>query len=316
MPAHPLLPFSSRAAPLPGREGAQHVKEKPLNSYKPPSAPGLFETLRREMRLRNYSQQTIKSYQSCLRTFVRYIHPLHPREATNAVVREFLLYLVEHREFAAATVNQVMNALRFLYVELYKKPLVLGEIPRPRKVKSLPDILSREEIQRLFDAVTNLKHKALLMVTYAGGLRVSEVVQLRIEDIDGERNMIHVRGAKGRKDRYTLLGNEALKILRAYWKEYRPHGWLFEGQNGDKHLSKRTAEQIFADGIAIAGIGKHVTFHSLRHSFATHLLEAGVDLRYIQELLGHSSSKTTEIYTHVSQKHVAHIQSPLDMLIK
>jgi integrase/recombinase XerD len=159
------------------------------------------------------------------------------------------------------------------------------------------------------------------MVAYGGGLRVSEVVRLRIEDIDSERNMIHIRRAKRQKDRYTLLGDAALAILRAYWKEYHPREWLFEGQSRKdgkpvSHLSKRSAEAIFEAAKTKAGIAKHVTFHSLRHSFATHLLEAGVDLRYIQELLGHESSKTTEIYTHVSQKKVEQIKSPLDEVMK
>jgi site-specific recombinase XerD len=283
--------------------------------------PGLFETLRQEMRLKGYSHETMKAYRSCIRAFVRYLQPKHPREASDADIREFLLHLVDNEDYAQSTVNQVINALRYLYVELYQRPMALGDIPRPRKEQKLPDILSMEDLRRLFDATKNLKHKALLMVAYGGGLRVSEVVRLRIEDIDSERNMIHIRRAKRKKDRYTLLGDAALAILRAYWKEYHPREWLFEGQDRKdgkpvSHLSKRSAEAIFEAAKTKAGIAKHVTFHSLRHSFATHLLEAGVDLRYIQELLGHESSKTTEIYTHVSQKKVEQIKSPLDEVMK
>lgn len=274
--------------------------------------PGLFETVRREMRLRNYSHKTIKAYLSCLRTYVRFVQPKHPRDATDADIRTFLMYLVEKENYSAATINQVINALRYLYVVLYRRPMMLGTIPRPMKEKKLPNVLSLNEVTRVFDAVENIKHKALLMVTYAGGLRVGEVVRLRIEDIDGDRNMTHVRGAKGRKDRYTLLGSTALAVLREYWKEHHPRNWLFEGGNPERFLSVRSAQEVFESAVARAGIHKHVTFHSLRHSFATHLLDAGVDLRYIQDLLGHNSSKTTEIYTHVSQRKVAQIQSPLD----
>jgi site-specific recombinase XerD len=283
--------------------------------------PGLFETLRREMRLRNYSHKTIKSYQSCIRGYIGFIRPKHPREATEGDIRRFLLHLVDHEDYAPSTVNQVINALRYLYVELYKRPMVLGDIPRPMKERKLPDVLSLEEVARIFNATENVKHKALLMVAYAGGLRVGEVVRLRIEDIDSGRNMTHVRKAKGKKERYTLLGNAALAILRQYWKEYHPREWLFEGQDRkdgkpQRHLSERSAQEVFEHAVARARIGKPVTFHSLRHSFATHLLEAGVDLRYIQELLGHRSSKTTEIYTHVSERKVEQIRSPLDLAMK
>ena len=207
------------------------------------------------MRLRNYSHKPIKAYQSCIRTFVQCIHPKHPREATDANIRKFLLHLVDCEEYAASTVNQVINALRYLYVELYKRPMALGDIPRPLKEKKLPDVISLEEVARIFSVTQNLKHRALLMVTYAGGLRVGEVVRLRIEDIDSDRNMTHVRRAKGRKDRYTLLGDAALGILREYWKEYHPHEWLFEGQSRrdgkpQRHLSERSVQEVFEDAVA------------------------------------------------------------------
>jgi len=275
-----------------------------------------IEAVRRELRLANYSHQTSKAYRSCLRIFARHVCPKPLRDATNADIRSFLLHLMEHREYAAASINQMINALRYLYVELYRRPMVLGEIPRPKKEKKLPNVLSQSEVKRIFEAVKNVKHRALLMVTYAGGLRLKEVVSLRFEDLDSDRNMTHIRGAKGRKDRYTLLGVAALEVLREYWKAYKPRNWLFEGNTAGKQLSKKTAEEVFAQAVQRAKIQKHVTFHSLRHSFATHLLEAGVDIRYIQELLGHSSTRTTEIYTHVSQLKVAQIRSPLDQISK
>ncbi|PIU23307.1 MAG: integrase [Chloroflexi bacterium CG08_land_8_20_14_0_20_45_12] len=154
------------------------------------------------------------------------------------------------------------------------------------------------------------------MLTYSAGLRVSEVVRLKVEDIDEERHMIHIRGAKGQKDRYTLLSNVALQALHQYWETCHPKSWLFPGSKTDSHLTTRTVEKVLEDACQKAGIPKHITVHSLRHSFATHLLEGGTDLRYIQELLGHKSPKTTEIYTHVSERDIGRIRSPLDTFQK
>jgi site-specific recombinase XerD len=173
-------------------------------------------------------------------------------------------------------------------------------------------VLSVEEVQKILESVENLKHRALLMLIYSAGLRVGEVIRLKAEDINSDRMLIHVRGSKGRKDRYTLLSEKALCVLQEYWREYRPQKWLFSGQKDESHISERTVQQIFHHAKRRAGINRDVSVHSLRHSFATHLLESGVDLRYIQELLGHKSSKTTEVYTHVSNKVLGKIQSPLD----
>ena len=273
---------------------------------------GFYETVRRELRLRNYSHKTIKSYISCLHSFTRYIKPQHPRQIEETDIRRYLLYLLEEKEFSAATVNQVFNALRFLYVELYKMPFTIGSLPRPKKEKQLPVVLSQEEVVRVLDAVDNMKHKTILMLIYSAGLRVGEAVRLKIEDIDSERKLIYLKSAKGKKDRYTLLSNVALENLREYFKAYRPIEYLFEGAPGRKHIAERSVQEVFKRATGMAGIRKHVTVHSLRHSFATHLLEAGTDLRYIQEVLGHASSKTTEIYTHVSKQKLGKIINPLD----
>jgi integrase/recombinase XerD len=287
------------------------------------SAPGVgrseaedrfCEAVGREMRLRDYRLKTIKSYLSCLRLFYRYFAKRELRDLKEEELQEYILFLYEKRQLASATVNQVYNALRFLYVDVYRRPYILDEVPRPRRVKRLPVALNRDEVIRLFAAKSNLKHKALLAVAYSGGLRVGEAVSLLPEDIDSQRMMIRIKGAKGGKDRYTILGRAALEILRQYWRAYRPKRWLFPGQNPERHLSERSAEAIFATAVRDAGIRKHVTFHCLRHSFATHLLEAGVDLRTIQELLGHSSLKTTEVYLHVTQKKIGQVQSPIDRL--
>ena len=171
---------------------------------------------------------------------------------------------------------------------------------------------NRREIARTFSMMTNKKHIAILMLVYSAGLRVGEVVRLKPEDIDEERKLIHISGAKGRKDRYTILSEKALQVIRHYQKEYGHSTWLFPGQNRSKHITTRTTQTIFANACKDAGILKDVSIHSLRHSFATHLLDGGTDLRYIRELLGHKSSKTTEIYTHVSTKDLGRIRSPLD----
>jgi site-specific recombinase XerD len=197
-------------------------------------------------------------------------------------------------------------------------PFKIGSIPRPMQDKKLPDVLSNEEVLRLLKSVRNLKHRVMLMLAFAGGLRVSEVVRIRVEDFDSSRMVIHIRGAKRKKDRYTILSKTLLAVLHEYVKEYQINssGWLFKGANKVHHLSIRSIQAVFERAVKSACILKPVSMHSLRHSFATDLLENGTDLRYIQELLGHASSKTTEIYTHVSTKTIGKIKSPLDTMIE
>lgn len=280
--------------------------------------PTFFETVRREMRLRNYSHKTVKAYLSCLRAFVRYFRPRHPRQLSNGDIRNYLLHLLEIECRSSGTVNQVFNALRFLYVDLYHRPFVIDSLPRPRKERKLPDVLSELEVSRILRSVGNLKHLTMLVLTYASGLRVSEVVSLRIEDIDSERRLIHIRDAKGKKDRYTLLPDSMLGLLHRYWSQYQlaASGWLFPGAEPGHHLSVRSIQNVISRAVDSAEITKPVSMHTLRHSFATHLLEHGTDIRYIQVLLGHQSLKTTEIYTHVSKKEISRIKSPLDFLEK
>jgi site-specific recombinase XerD len=264
------------------------------------------------MRLRNYSHKTMKAYTSRLRMFVRYFRPKHPRDLTDADIRQYLLFLLQEEKIAASTVNQVINALRFLYVELYKQPMVLGDIPRPQKESKLPVVLSVNEVLSILNAVDNLKHRTILMLIYSAGLRVGEVVRLKIPDVDTDRKMIHLRGAKGKKDRYTLLADTVVDVLGEYIRTYRPKEFLFEGWKDRRHYSERSVQHIFEQAVARAGVQKSVSVHSLRHSFATHLLEGGTDIRFIQKLLGHQSTKTTEIYTHVSNRSLGLITSPLD----
>ncbi len=272
--------------------------------------------LEKDLRLRNYSAKTIKSYKSCIRSFLQYIQPRHPKNITSDEIRTYLLHLIDDKNFSSGTVNQVFNALRFLYVELYKKPFVIVKLPRPQKEKKLPDVLNEDEVVRIFNAVKNIKHRTMLMLAYASGLRVSELVSLRIEDIDGKRNLIHIRDAKGKKDRYTVFPQTLRGQLLTYWKTYKldTKGWLFPGDTVDKHLAARSIQAVLSRAIQACGITKPVSMHTLRHSFATHLLEHGTDLRYIQALLGHQSVRTTEVYTHVSVKGLGQLVSPLDFL--
>ncbi len=278
--------------------------------------PTILTVLSQELMIRNYSRKTLKAYKSCLRSFIRYFYPRHPRELLLDDIRNYLLFLIEEEELAASSINQVHNALRFLYVELFKMPFIIEGISRPQKESKLPNVLSQKEILKIFSRVHNLKHKTLLMLIYSAGLRVGESVRLKISDIDGERKMIHLRSAKGKNDRYTLLSDAALEMLRKYYKQYKPKEYLFEGQGSREHLSERSIQNVFERAVKDAEIRKPITLHGLRHSFATHLLESGVDLRYIQELLGHSSSKTTEIYTHVSKKSLGKILNPLDQALQ
>ena len=267
--------------------------------------------LKKELVLRKYSQRTIKPYLYHNREFLHFSKK-NPFKVSNEDIRDYMYHLANDKEVSTSTLNTAINALRFYYGEVLKRGFVY-EIKRPKKDKKLPVVLSQEEVSQILSSVNNIKHKTILMLVYSAGLRVSEVVKLKPADIDAGRRLIHVRGGKGRKDRYTLLSDVAMLSLSEYSDKYKPLKWLFPGARKEKHISTRTVQAIFEQARERAGIEKEVSVHSLRHSFATHLLEGGTDLRYIQELLGHKSSKTTEIYTHVSNRDLNKIKSPLDM---
>lgn len=272
--------------------------------------------MRQELKLRSYSPRTLEAYLGSVRAFFDFFQSQSPQSVAETEVRKYLLHLLERKKLTNGTVNQVFNALRFLFVEVYKKPYVIGSLPRPKKEKQLPSILSEEEVSRLLSAIDNLKHKTMMMLTYSAGLRVSEVVRLRLKDIDPDRKLIHIHGAKGKKDRVTLLSDIALRYVKEYTRRYVPAEWLFEGSERRKAYSIRSAQAVFDRAVEKAAIAKDVSIHDLRHAFATHLLEHGTDLRLVQTLLGHESSKTTEIYTHVSTKALGKITSPLDLIPK
>ncbi len=209
--------------------------------------------------------------------------------------------------------NQSINAIKFYYEQVLGRPVRTYYIQRPKKPKVLPNVLSEEEIQLILNKMDNLKHKCIISLAYSAGLRLGEVINLKLLDIDSKRNYIIVRQGKGKKDRYSLLSARVLELLRIYFKAYQPKEFLFEGQFGGPY-SATSIHNILKAAVEKAGIKKRVTVHTLRHSFATHLLERGTDIRYIQELLGHQSSRTTEIYTHMTQKGLGKIKSPLDNL--
>lgn len=244
----------------------------------------------------------------------------HPEEKFwtipyNDDVRKYLLLLLDKQGRSSGYANQALSAIKFLYNEVLGKERITFNISRPKNGRKLPDVLSEEEIAEILNALKNYKHRAILNLVYSAGLRVGEVVSLRVEDIDSERMLVRVKQGKAKKDRYTLLSEAALKELRRYSKKYRiEEGWLFPGGKKGSHLTERSVQRVFKRACRKAGIKKEVGIHSLRHSFATHLLERGTDLRYIQKLLGHKNLKTTERYTHVSKKNLENIQSPLDYL--
>jgi len=281
---------------------AQHGKKENIS----------FEGLQKEMVSRKYSPKTVKAYLYYNRDFLEFIGK-KSESITEEYIKDYLFHLVEEKQVATSTLNSAINALKFYYGIVLKEKF-LYEIKRPRKDKKLPIVLSKEEVVQILFAVSNIKHRAILMLVYSAGLRVSEVVKLKPKDIDSDRKLIFIKRAKGRKDRYTTLSNVALETLRTYYKSVKPKNWLFPGQREGRHISTRTVEKVFEDAVGKAGIKKEVSVHSLRHSYATHLLESGVDLRYIQELLGHKSNRTTEIYTHVSKKELGKIVSPLDRM--
>lgn len=263
-----------------------------------------------KLELRKYSYSTAKTYVSCFEAFINFFPGVPINEISEDDIRSYLLYLVQESK-SDSYLNQVINSIKFYYEVVLGMPGRFYEIERPRKTRKLPVVLSINEVKRIIANIHNIKHRAIISVLYSGGLRRSEVINLKIRDIDSQRMMIKVVEGKGRKDRYTILSTSSLELLRAYYKIYKPKVFLFEGSTG-KQYSTSSVAMILKKAVAASGINKRVTPHVLRHSFATHLLENGVDLRYIQTLLGHSSSKTTEIYTHVAKWKLDTIKSPLD----
>jgi integrase/recombinase XerD len=264
-----------------------------------------------DLRLRNFAPLTQRRYLDAVAKFARYFGR-SPDQLGPEHIRAYQLHLLS-QQMAYSSLKIVVSALRFFYHVTLGRDWGIEEIPYPRQQRTLPVILSLAEMAQFLGAITNLKHRAALMTAYAAGLRVSEVVNLKVTDIDSQRMVIRVQQGKGRKDRYVMLSPQLLLVLRSYWRAVRPKDWLFPGRHG-RPLSVRMVQIACRQAHQASGLAKHVTVHTLRHSFATHLLEAGTDVRTIQLLLGHRSLATTACYTHVATTTVCATPSPLDLL--
>lgn len=267
------------------------------------------------MERQNYAQSTIKSYVHAVKDLACY-YGTCPSALNDEQIGAYLTQLRD-RGCSWSTVNSFFGGIKWFYTNVLERSWNHRQLPRPRREKRLPEVLSKSEVKRLLKSVVNLKHRTALTVMYSAGLRIGEVVRLRIGDIDSDRMLIRIEQAKGKKDRYSVLSPHALAMLRQYWKMYRPSGqWLFESADRSSHWSIRSAQQVFKRAVVKSGISKNVSSHVLRHSFATHLLEQGVDTLTIKELLGHSQLQTTAKYLHVRKSRLSNLDNPLDSLFQ
>ena len=273
-----------------------------------------IQIFNRYLSSKRYSPNTIKVYSDSMSTFLRYFSMKDTTDISNDDLIDFNNNYILKNNFSASFQNQVVNAVKLYFSAIQHKKIDVELIHRPRREKLLPNVLSKEEVKAILNSLSNEKHKIMLSMIYACGLRRSELLNMKPNDILSDRKLILIKQSKGKKDRIVPLSTILLEQLRKYYKIYRPNVYLFEGQNKGEKYSARSLELVFKKSLRLAKVSKPVTLHWLRHSYATHLLENGTDLRFIQELLGHKSSKTTEIYTHVSTKSIEHIKSPFDDL--
>jgi integrase/recombinase XerD len=276
----------------------------------------LQEQMKADLLLKRYSPHTTRAYVRCIRNFAKhFMRP--PSEMGETEVRQFILHLAQERNVSVSVHSTHVSALRFLYRITLRRPQVVEHLPYPKRPKTLPKVLTMQEVLALFTAIKSPKYKAILAVAYGAGLRVSEICALKPADIDSQRMLIHVRRGKGNKDRYVLLGETMLTLLREYYQNARRKGdYLFPGQKPQNPLSPTAIRHVLREVASKAGLSKNITPHTLRHSFATHLLETGYDLRVVQTLLGHSSIQTTQRYTHVTDRLLSLTRSPLDLIQK
>ena len=277
-----------------------------------------MQQFKRHLVLKGYSQSTLRTYENEFRQFLQTIKDKPASDLNVSRLKDYFQYCFTTIHLSENTLHSRINAMKFYYEQVLGREKFFWEIPRPKKPLLLPKLLNEDELRKLFNALTNKKHKAMLFTAYSAGLRVSEVVNLKIADIDSQRMQIFIARAKGKKDRYVNLSPILLDILRKYLLDYkpRPKFYLFESEQTLGGYPTRTVQQIFANAKKKAGIKKEVGIHSLRHSFATHLLDKGTDIKYIKDLLGHFNIKTTERYLHVSKQQLINIVSPLDDLWK
>jgi integrase/recombinase XerD len=306
------LPLKELIEPKPDRnDKLNNSKIFEVNKHVIPSTKQLLI-------LKGYSTSTQRTYVNEVSIFLQTIKNNSADKFTNTKLKAYLQYCFEKLKLSENTLHSRINALKFYYEQVLKSEKLFWEIPRPKKHLQLPKVLSETDLKKLFDAAINLKHKAILFVAYSAGLRVSEIINLRLQDIDRERQQLFIHCSKGKKDRYVRLSPMVLDVLEQYYRKskLKPTNYVFEGIEKGKPYTIRSAQQIFADCKNKAGLIKSLSFHSLRHSFATHVLEKGVDIRFIKEILGHFDIKTTERYLHIRRDVIINIESPIDSLYK
>ncbi|MPS72666.1 MAG: recombinase [Chryseobacterium sp.] len=265
------------------------------------------------LRMQRYADRSIKTYTFHLTYFLKVSSKHKPEDITQKQLEDFIIWLVEKKKIGQSYQKAMIATITKFYKEIFQRQINLKHLYPKRKEHQLPKFLTKEEVKKILDITENIKHKAILTTIYSCGLRLSEVLELKISDIKTRENVLLVRRAKGKKDRVVMLSPLLLELLRTYYKTYKPQNYLFEGQDGERY-SERSVQQILKNAINKASIISPASVHTLRHSYATHLLENGTDIRIIKELLGHNNIKTTEIYTHITDVSRAKIKSPLDLL--
>lgn len=292
-----LADKTSATLPEPGNMTAEKVK-----------------TFKEWLRSRRYSESTVKTYTNSIQLFLRYYSDKPVDEINNDDLVQFNNKYILANKYSSSFQNQVVNAIKLFYETVEHRDLDIDLIHRPKREHKLPNVLSKEEVTAILTSPVNLKHRAMLSLLYACGLRRGELLNLKPADVSSDRKLLIIKQGKGRKDRVAPISDKVIRMLREYYKTYKPVTWLFEGQKPGEPYTAGSLQEVLRQSVAKTNLKKPVTLHWLRHSYATHLLESGTDLRYIQELLGHKSSKTTEIYTHVSQKSLQQIKTPFDDL--
>jgi len=272
-----------------------------------------LDDFKKLLTIKRYSYRTIKSYSNALKTFFSYFNYKNPENINPSDIEQFINKMVVDDNISQSYQKVLVGAIKLFYNELLRKNFKLNYLYPDRPEKKLPVVLDKSEIKILLNSIQNLKHKAILSLIYSAGLRLSEVIEIKLTDIDSKRMLIKIVQGKGEKDRYVMLSDKLLVLLREYYREYKPKEYLFEGQKGGKY-SSRSVQAIFKEALRKSNIKKKASVHTLRHSFATHLLESGVDIRIIQQLLGHNSLKTTQIYTQISSSKITEIKSPIDYI--
>ncbi len=269
--------------------------------------------LEQTLMLRRLAHETIKTYKNCFRQFIRHYDNTPPSKISREQINTYIVHRIKKGNFSESIQNQTLSAIKAFYADTINQEEKVLNLVRPKQPRKLPFVFTESEIERLLNALSNIKHKCILALIYSAGIRLGEATQIQVWDLQAESGRLLIRGGKGKKDRYTILSRQVADKIATYRAQYKPVEWLFEGQTGGQY-SKRSIQMIFTDAKLKSGINKRGTVHTLRHSFATHLLESGLDLRYIQDLLGHESSKTTEIYTHITKVGWDKIKSPIDKL--